>query len=151
MNTTGRAIQYSLRVYREMRKKILEDTKNKNTDLYLGLHNKESIRKIYVDRYKVMWMVAHLECFQEIMEKNVPNEQKMYRKVFAKSYAQFLEKDGKVYYDMGSTADILKNYQSILEQMIDTSISWEQGYEDMRLQKIKFDEKYQRLVEAGIV
>lgn len=151
MNTEGKALQYSLRVYKEMREKILEDTKNKDADLYLGLHDKNSIRNRYIERYEIIWMLDHMKCFQQIMDKNVPNRQKLYRDVFIKNYSKFLMENEKFCYDISSTTEILENERGMLEQMIDTSISWEQGYKDMLLLKKKFDEKFKRIMEEELV
>ena len=148
-NTRREAIQYSLRVYRDMREQILKDTEKKNTDLYLGLHSKGAVREIYMDRYHMIWLMAHLDCFEKIMEKNVLTGQKIYTEVFAKSLVQFLHEYGQLFFCMETASKALKNNQSVLEQMIDASISWEQGYDKVRLQMKKFDEEYQRLVKGG--
>ncbi len=145
-----KAIRVSLRVYRELREKLLKDTINKNTDLYSGLHNKEEIRPTYIGIYETRWMAEHLEYFKELVEKKDLRD-RVCKELFAESYSQFLKENGHVYCGMDLTIDMLKKYQGILEEIIASSISWEQGYEEMCLLNIKFDEKYRMMKEDKII
>lgn len=145
-----KAIKVSLRVYRELREKLLKDTINKNTDLYSGLHNKEEIRPTYIGIYETRWMAEHLERFKKLVEKKDLTD-KIYNEVFVKVYSQFLKENGHLYCGVDLTIDMLEKYQCILEEIIASSISWEQGYEEMRLLNIKFDEKYRMMKGDKII
>lgn len=143
-----KAIECSLYVYRMMREHLLKDTKEKAADLYFGLYStKSSQSRNYIERYKIIWQLSHAEFFHNFMEKNSITEKKIYQKVFSKSYREFLEQDKRYIYNIDLTVKVLKGYQHILEQMIDTSISWERGYDKLRTAKRKQEEEWNRLKE----
>lgn len=145
MKGTGkRAIIYTLNVYKEGRAQLLGDTRNKASGLYLGLYSlKVTERENFLDRYLILWIISHMETFQRFM-KNVP-EPDCHRLVFARSYLKFLEYDGYHFYNTQLAVGMLKEYQKILEDMINTSKLWDQGYDKLCAEQKRQEMKFAQL------
>lgn len=147
-----RAIIHTLNVYKERRAQLLEDTKSKASDLYLGLYSlKKSDRENYLDRYMVLWMMSHIKIFQMSM-KNI-EEPNGHQFVFEKSYLRFLEYEGYHFYSTQLAVDMLKEYQKVIEDMIKTSQSWDQGYDklcaEQKRQAMKFSLLREKMEEEN--
>lgn len=141
-----RAAICAMDIYRHGRKYLLECTKGKKADLYVGLHSrKKTERDNYLEIYIVKWMVTHFEAFQKKMCDI--KEKGMYQSVFAKSFLSFLEYDKYQFFNVNLAVNMLKEYCKILEDMIHASLSWEQGYESFLVEKKKQEEKFFRLLK----
>lgn len=139
-----KAVICILDLYRSGRKRLLEDTKKKASALYLGMHSmKKAERENYFDRYLILWQLNHCEMFQEVLKRT--EEKSLYQFVFGKSYLTFLAYDGCLFHDARIAVEMMKSYKNILENMITTSLSWDEGYDRLCVEKKKQEEKFLRL------
>lgn len=141
-----RAIAHTLNIYKDRRKQLLDDTRKKASDLYLGLYSLKDIeRENYLDRYLILWKISHIKTFQRTM-RNVEKPER-HQIVFGKSFLRFLEYDGHNFYNTQVAINMLKEYQKILEDMIETSLSWDEGYDRLCVLQKKQEGKFARLRE----
>lgn len=134
----------TLQIYRNGRQQLLSDTKTKSADLYLGLHSiKKTEQKNYLDRYLILWMTEHVEIFQGWLKNST--EKRVYQSVFGNSYLKFLEYNNHMFFHMSLAVEMLREYRHILDDMIRTSHSWDQGYDKLCVERKKMEAKFASL------
>lgn len=148
-------ILYAMDTFQQMRASLLEKTLSKDPDIYFGLHSiGEKLSETYMERSQICWLLEHFELYKSIIDKNIPLNDKKYRKecieYFSSIFRDFLEMNGKSFSDSDIAIDLLKELEGSLDCMINFSENWEKGYGKLCVILAKNREKYKKMKKEMI-
>lgn len=139
-------ILYALNTFAQMRAAWIDDAINKTPDLYIGLHCLENaLSEIYLDHCKVRWMLEHFETYIEIINKKIPDIEKRCRVDCVRYFSQLLRDFVRSFGETADVSDFLSAYDIQLSELIFTAENWEKKYNELCVQKLKCNEKINKL------
>lgn len=143
-------ILYAVDTFATMRFNLLDRTKNKEPGIYYGLHSIEkTMSGTYLDRNRINWLLEHFELYKQIIDRKIGGQDKDYKRecieYFSNVFRTFLELNGKSFVDSKMAIGILKELECKLDEMINFSDDWENGYNHLCVLMAKNKEKYRKL------
>lgn len=147
------ALKLSLQVMSEMRNNLINDTLNIEPKLHYGLHksNSPNVRDLYIERYLVSWLSNHWTELDEILRKHneYSKDSRKYMTIyFSKFFADFINiSRDDVYLSNLAIPMLLQQKLNALDEMKLLSDKWEEISNKLKLDIIKNDEEYNRLLK----
>lgn len=123
-------ILVAMETFKQMRNKIIENTLNKDPDIYFGLYCEgNELLNTYIVRIKIGWLLEHFELYKTTIDHKIPLSNKSYRKdcivYYSKVFLKFLEMNGGMFSNVDFAIDSLSRSETALRDMIDFSETWE--------------------------
>lgn len=143
----------SLQILHDQRKRICQDSIQKDVDLYTALHElKPNVRDIRFQYYLVKWFDGHWRNLRELLERHseyTVDEKKRITLFFAKYFANLLDSLSKSETMVNlAIPDLLKVRKNILYELVEMTEKWETNSKELFLQMKKHEEQYRSMVET---
>ncbi len=146
-------INESLKIMREQRKKICDDTINGDATIYSGLHTPEQdskLRNLYFELYILNWIDSHWIYMQNQLNRHneyTINQKKEMTLFFAKYLSVFI-KDIEISGNLSklSIPFFLKAKIKTLNDLIQHSSKWEKNCQELRLLMKKQQEHFKKQI-----
>lgn len=147
------ALKLSLQVMSEMRDNLIHDTLNIEPKLHCGLHksNMPEVRDLYLERYIVLWLSNHWTKLDEVLKEHNEYSKESRKNMtiyFSKFFADFINisRDDN-YLSNLAIPMLLQQKLNALDEMKLLSDKWEEISNKLKLDIIKNDEEYNRLLK----
>lgn len=143
----------SLQVMKEQRKKLCQDTLNKEPDLYIGLYHEDSShRNLFLQYYLLCWFDNHWNTMLDLLERH-PEFSNDEKKAMILHYAEYFAKMLDMMAESGELAklaipELLRLQKASIAELISLSNQWERKTNELRLLFVQHREQFKRMLES---
>lgn len=145
----------SLQVMKEQRRKLCQDTLNKDPELYMGLYQADSSqRNLFLQYYLLCWFDNHWNTMLDLLDR-YPEFSNDEKKAMILHYAEYFAKMLDMMSESGGLAklaipNLLRLQKESIAELISLSSQWERKNNELKLLFIQHREQFKRMLEPYI-
>ena len=142
----------SLRIMRQLREKLYEDTMRHYSGLYNGLHEPDSerVRALYYEAYLLEWLDQHWEQMAYYLRNRSKKEQRDMTVFFASFFSELMQKaQDEEAKSSASLSELLKAQLASVNQLIECSDAWDERNNQLQVNLKKHKYHYKKLIEQA--